>query len=219
MVFRQKSECVVTTPGWKHGGDQRETIGRARHIAICQPGARERGCGVEQAARAAFGDSQRRAIGVNAKRLDVLSFQHRQSAGRAKMAAVVGRIQLAAKPHVPAVCGVEPRNAVHHTFEDAQVGLGAQLGYDECVSAGCFDERGRQRYRMRRAVAAIGNRLELGRIVDAETAGNAARGLSYSRCADQEANAPVNRKDRAPIVEPADGIDVRAAQKRAPQRC
>ena len=58
----------------------------------------------------------------------------------AKMAAIVGRIQLAAKPHVPAVCRVEPRNAVHDTLEDAQVGLGAQLGYGERVSTGRFDE-------------------------------------------------------------------------------
>ena len=114
-----------------------------------------------------------------------------------KMAAIVGRIQLAAKPHVPAVCGVEPRNAVHDTLEDAQVGLAAQLGYGERVSTERFDKRGRQRDRMRavrRPVAAIGNRLELGRIVDAETAGDVARGLSHGRRADQEANASVNRE-------------------------
>ena len=47
------------------------------------------------------------------------------------------------------------------------------------------------------------------------------RGLSHRRCADEEANASMNGKDGAPIVEAADRIDVRAAQKRAPQwrRC
>ena len=79
--------------------------------------------------------------GCDAKRLDVLSFEHGQPAApRVKVAAVVGRIQLAAEPHVPAVGVAEPRHTMNDAFENAHVGLAAQLGYRELVAG----ERGEQ---------------------------------------------------------------------------
>ena len=201
----------------KHGSDEREAVGRAGDIAVGQARARERGGGVEQTASRCVprsaGSSDRRAR-ETARCACLRAPAVRRARAAVKMAAIVGRVQLASEPHAPAVRRVQPRDAVDDALEDAQVGLAAQLGYGKCVSAERFDERRGQCDRMRavaRPVAAVGNRLELGRVVDAEAAGDMARRLSDGRRADEKSNASVNRKYGAPIVEAADGVDARAA--------
>ena len=56
----------------------------------------------------------------------------------------------------------------------------------------------------------VRNGFELGGVVDAEAAGDLPRRAADGRGADEEADASVNREDRAAIVEAGDGVDVRA---------
>ena len=64
IVFRQKSECVVTTPAEARRRSARADWSSSPRRDMPAGRARTSRCGVEQAGRAAFGNSQRRAIGV-----------------------------------------------------------------------------------------------------------------------------------------------------------
>ena len=209
---------------WKDRGDEREAIRGAGDIAVGKAGSRERRSSVEQARRAALGDSLRGAIDQRAKRLDVLAFDHRKArcglrengrdrrsrSARGRTARSTRRRRRAGECCARRVRGCARRFPCAAPGSASVCPLSASRK-DGVSTMGCgFDAR---------PVAGVRNGLELGRVGDAETAGDLPGRVADGRRADEEAHTSVNRKDGAPIVEAADGVDAGSGeQEHAPKR-
>ena len=116
----------------QHRGDERETIGRARHVTIREACA-ENVVAASRSLPAARSEILARRVPLAHERPMCCPPAPACRSSGMKMRAVVGGVELATELHAPAVRRVQAGDGVNDAVEDAQVGLGAQLGIATCL--------------------------------------------------------------------------------------
>ena len=132
-----------------------------------------------------------------------------------EMGAIVGGVQLAAEPRVPSGRIAERREQRGRPLGDGDVHRAPQIRNGQRRSGQAREHLRRHLHGIPRRLLGrlVASRFEIGRIVEAETTADRPRRRAAGRGEEQEADAAVDRKHAAMVVEADDRVDVASIQK------